>query len=199
MTSLLAGPPVDLLALYCSELEKNQKEAMANLAKTDPEFFKYLQENDKDLLEFGNESASSDEEPTPAPKKSKKGKKQATPEAEEELEALEEYEAPDTDDEDEEPDMDMGSSSKGKGKGREEPQMVTLEMLKHWQKGMVQVRSQSRELWHGKRLNLKLFRTSETVAQVASTMSVGFPSRRLQQQRVAVQQRQGSDLRLRDR
>lgn len=171
---------------------------MANLAKTDPEFFKYLQENDKDLLEFGNESASSDEEPTPAPKKSKKGKKQASPEPEEELEALEEYEAPDTDEEDEEPDMDMGSSSKGKGKGREEPQVVTMEMLKQWQKGMVQVRPSPENPRPGQRLNLIVFRTSETVAEVASTLSVGLPSRRLQQQRGAVQQRQGSDLRLRD-
>jgi nucleolar complex protein 2 len=129
--------------LPVEELEKNQKEAMANLAKTDPEFFKYLQENDKDLLEFGNESAageSSDDEPTaPVSKKtaSKKGKKAASPEAE--MEELSEYEAPDSDDESE-PEMDLGASSSRKGKGREEPEVVTMELLKQWQKGMVQVR-----------------------------------------------------------
>ena len=34
------------------------------------------------------------------------------------------------------------SNSKGKGKGREEPERLTMEMLKQWQKGMIQVRLQ---------------------------------------------------------
>lgn len=112
---------------------------MANLAKTDPEFYKYLQETDKELLEFGNESAgesSEGEQPAPVAKKAavKKGKKAPSPEAE----ALSEYEASDSDDESE-PEMDLGESGSRKGKGREEPEVVTMELLKQWQKGMVQV------------------------------------------------------------
>lgn len=80
---------------------------MQKLAKSDPEFFKYLQENDRDLLEFGgeeeDEEADEDEEMDEAESSSKKKK-----------------------------------SSKASDDGAA---VVTSEMLRQWQKSMLQTHS----------------------------------------------------------
>lgn len=135
------------------ELEEDHKHALSKLAETDPEFFKYLQENDKELLEFG-QSDEEDEEPKPkskkqqnkeaAAKKDVKGKGKKVEEEEEKEAELgedeyEEYEGADTDDEEMEEEMSGKKSRKGKKLDDGEMQVVTMEMLKGWQKGMLEV------------------------------------------------------------
>lgn len=53
---------------------------LARLAKKDPDFFKYLQENDQELLDFGNDEEDEEdiEIASEAPSDKKKGKKKAT-------------------------------------------------------------------------------------------------------------------------
>jgi nucleolar complex protein 2 len=45
-----------------SDEEEDHAQDLAKLAKRDPEFFKYLQENDQELLDFGNDDGEEDED-----------------------------------------------------------------------------------------------------------------------------------------
>ncbi|KIR51844.1 nucleolar complex protein 2 [Cryptococcus gattii Ru294] len=97
--------------------EEAMKKAMKDLAKNDPEFFKYLKENDEDLLDFGQSSKAS------------KGKGKQ-----------------DEDEEDDE-DEEMESDEEGLGEDEEEDEAerkritVTLKMLRQWQEGMLRQHS----------------------------------------------------------
>lgn len=94
------------------------------LAEKDPEFFKYLQENDAELLDFGGEGAeeSSDEEMEDA-----------------------QEEQDDEDDEDSEDEDSGKKSKKGKGKEKElairQTPVLTKEILKSWQTAIITVGS----------------------------------------------------------
>jgi nucleolar complex protein 2 len=97
--------------------EKAMKKAMKDLAKNDPEFFKYLEENDKELLEFGGKGG----------KVKEKGKgKEIDAEGD-----IDMGEADEEDDEDEDEDEDED--------GEVKKISVTLKMLRGWQEGMLKV------------------------------------------------------------
>ena len=108
--------------------EVQMKKAMKNLEKTDPEFWKYLKENDQELLEFDGGQSSS----------AVKGKKaQAASDDDEELESGDEAEegeddeAVDEDEDENEDDDEVDMAAKKTS--------VTMKMLRGWQQGMVQV------------------------------------------------------------
>lgn len=61
-----------------SDEEGDHVQDLAKLAKKDPEFFNYLQENDQELLDFGNEDEEDEEEMEEPSSPVKKGKKKAT-------------------------------------------------------------------------------------------------------------------------
>lgn len=88
-----------------SEDEESHAQDLAKLAKKDPEFYKYLQENDQELLDFAEDDDDDD-----------------MSEEENEGEAA-------------------SAVQKGKMKATElEAEVVTSEMLKGWQKSILQVR-----------------------------------------------------------
>ena len=93
--------------------EEAMKKAMKDLEKKDPEFFKYLKENDGDLLEFG------------------KGKSKAKAQDED---VDMDGEADDDEDEDEEEDEGVDEEQEAKKIS------VTGKMVKQWQEGMIKVR-----------------------------------------------------------
>ena len=99
--------------------EEAMKKTMKSLAKTDPEFYKYLQENDSELLEFGKEAKGS--------KAAAKGKGKKVDE-DVEMDSDDEDEAEEDEDEDE----DAGDLEPTKTS-------VTLRMLREWQNGMIKV------------------------------------------------------------
>lgn len=93
--------------------EEAMKKAMKELEKKDPEFFKYLKENDGDLLEFG------------------KGKSRAKAQDDEDEDVDMDGEA----DEDEDAEEDGGVDEE-----QEEKKIsVTGKMVKQWQEGMIKV------------------------------------------------------------
>lgn len=59
-----------------SDEEGDHVQDLAKLAKKDPEFYKYLQENDQELLDFGNEDEEDEEMEVPS-SPVQKGKKKA--------------------------------------------------------------------------------------------------------------------------
>jgi nucleolar complex protein 2 len=92
--------------------EEAMKKAMKDLEKKDPEFFKYLKENDGDLLEFG------------------KGKSRAV-EDDDDIEMGDDDEEEEDDDEEEEEEEEEA----------EKKISVTVKMVRQWQEGMIKVSS----------------------------------------------------------
>ncbi|OCF39587.1 nucleolar complex protein 2 [Kwoniella heveanensis CBS 569] len=93
--------------------EAAMKKAMKELEKKDPEFFKYLKENDEELLDFG---------------KGKGKGKQQVEDDDEEMESGDEDDDEDADEDDEE-EVEQRKIS------------VTLKMLRQWQEGMLKQHS----------------------------------------------------------
>lgn len=118
--------------------EEAMKKAMKDLAKNDPEFFKYLKENDEDLLDFGQSSKAS------------KGKGKQDEDEE------------DDDDEDEE----MESDEEGLGEDEEQGEAerkritVTLKMLRQWQEGMLRVSSSAIYVWRNLTISFILYHSN---------------------------------------
>ena len=90
--------------------EEAMKKAMKDLEKKDPEFFKYLKENDGDLLEFGN------------------GNGMQVDEEDEDVEMGEDDEEEESDEEEEEGAEEV-----------EKKTSVTVKMVRQWQEGMIKV------------------------------------------------------------
>jgi nucleolar complex protein 2 len=90
--------------------EEAMKKAMKDLEKKDPEFFKYLKENDGDLLEFGN------------------GNGMQKDEEDEDIEMGEDDEEEEEDDEEDEEQEEV-----------EKKTSVTVKMVRQWQEGMIKV------------------------------------------------------------
>jgi hypothetical protein len=108
----------------CSVQEEKHRLSLATLKEKDPEFYKYLEENDRALLDFGEDGD---------------GDEASSDEGEDDEEEEEEEE----DDDDAE-----AVSSKTKGKAREEPEklgegqtLLTKDMLREWQQSIIEVRS----------------------------------------------------------
>lgn len=146
-------------------MEQSHLQALSTLAETDPEFYKYLQENDKDLLNFGQDSdveqddaaasVTSDINAPPPKHESLKAKKAAKKAAAKNVEddqddnsEFEGFEGGESDDDEggdmmggidsEDEDAKRGKGKKGKGKDAG-PTTLTMEMLRGWQKGMLEV------------------------------------------------------------
>lgn len=135
-----AGDDDDEAAIAADE--EAMAKSLAELSKKDPEFFKYLEENERELLEFGQEGDDSedeeDEEVRPKAKKAEKAKakgKKAVKTAEQEVDedASMDYDAASTDDEAE---PDFGDEEKEEKK---EKIAVTMKMLRGWQRAMIEV------------------------------------------------------------
>lgn len=135
--------------------------SLAELQKKDPEFYKYLQENDADLLEFDAAEGSGSKV-----KKAKANKVQE--DSDEDDEEMEEFDGDSSDDEDE-PDFE----------GIEEPKMekisVTMNMLRGWQRAMIEV-SISKRIQYLIPHSLIKYACAATVASFSSAYDPGFPS-----------------------
>lgn len=126
-----ANPDVDALEAD----EESMKKSLAELAQKDPEFFKYLQDNDADLLDFENADDMEDDEEeqdelatkAPAKAKGKKSQKAAQADAEEEME----YDAASGSDDEPEPEF-------GAEEVAIEKVSVTMKMLRAWQRAMIE-------------------------------------------------------------
>ncbi|KAK8861243.1 hypothetical protein IAR55_002062 [Kwoniella newhampshirensis] len=98
--------------------EAAMKKAMKDLEKKDPEFFKYLKENDEDLLEFGKGASKV------------KGKGKGKQDEDEEMaESDEDEDMEDGEDDDDEEEVGRKKIS------------VTMKMLRQWQEGMLKQHS----------------------------------------------------------
>jgi nucleolar complex protein 2 len=104
--------------------EAAMKKAMKDLQKKDPEFFKYLKENDQDLLTFGDEAGE--------PRSKGKGKSVAR-ENDEDDEMASGSEAELEDDDEDDNDNEGGKPAAKKIE-------VTMKMIRQWQEGMLKVR-----------------------------------------------------------
>ncbi|ORX36257.1 Noc2p family-domain-containing protein [Kockovaella imperatae] len=110
--------------------EAEMEKAMKNLEKKDPEFWKYLKENDRDLLDFGGQGQGN------GGSSSKRGQRKAKldedEEEDEESDGDDEEEVDEDGDEvDEEQDMDIAPKKTN----------VNLRMLRGWQQGMIKQHS----------------------------------------------------------
>lgn len=106
--------------------EAEMAKQLAELEKKDPEFFKYLKDNDAELLDFGQ-----DEEPA---KKSKKQTKAAAQEEDEDEEM--EFDGAESDSDEEEPDFEGIPEA-----AEPEKISVTMKMLRGWQRAMIEQKS----------------------------------------------------------
>lgn len=117
--------------------EEAMAKSLAELSKKDPEFFKYLKENDADLLDFNAEVEDEDEQDDEQPaKKSKKSKADKKTKGK--------VSKPESDD-DEMMDYDAGSDDEAEPTfGQEEEEVaaekipVTMTMLRSWQRAMIE-------------------------------------------------------------
>jgi nucleolar complex protein 2 len=108
--------------------EAEMAKQLAELEKKDPEFFKYLRDNDAELLEFGQE-----EEPV---KKSKKQAKAAAAQEQDEDEEMDEYDGSGSDSDEDEPEFE------GIPEAAEPDKIsVTMKMLRGWQRAMIEQKS----------------------------------------------------------
>jgi nucleolar complex protein 2 len=98
------------------------KKAMKQLEKNDPEFFKYLQQNDKDLLEFGEQASGEDDD------------------EDMDMDGAEEGDGADEDDEEEDGDEDEDMEGDEAEEEERAKTPVTRKMLREWQEGMLKVR-----------------------------------------------------------
>ena len=103
--------------------EEGMKMAMKELEKKDPDFYKYLKENDQELLDFGQEASTSEGS------KRGKGKQRRTEEDEDDEEELSEDRESDEDEEDSEEEIPTGPRKTS----------VTMRMLRGWQEGLLKV------------------------------------------------------------
>lgn len=106
--------------------EAEMAKQLAELEKKDPEFFKYLKDNDAELLDFGQE-----EEPV---KKSKKQTKAAAQQEDEDEEM--EFDGAESDSDEEEPDFEGITEA-----AEPEKISVTMKMLRGWQRAMIEQKS----------------------------------------------------------
>jgi hypothetical protein len=141
--------------------------SLAELQQKDPEFYKYLQENDADLLDFGAEDAE------PSGSKSKvskatKGKKVAE-EADDEDDEME-YDAG-SDEDEEEPDFDEDAVEEAP---KVEKISVTMNMLRGWQRAMIEVSSSPGGDWLAAWLSL-IICPSTTTATFSSLPKTNGP------------------------
>lgn len=112
--------------------EEEHKKQLENLKEKDPDFYKYLSENSKELLEFGesDDEAEADEDDVDA-------------EQAEDDDVDQEIEEDEDEDEDEEEDEDLPSKSKKRKRAavEEGPSELTRETLQTWEKQIKETHS----------------------------------------------------------
>ncbi|WWC87628.1 uncharacterized protein L201_002518 [Kwoniella dendrophila CBS 6074] len=106
--------------------EEAMKKAMKDLQKNDPEFFKYLKENDEDLLDFGKGQVKV---------KSSKGKGKGKQDEDEEMASDDDEQEEEEDEDEDEDDME--------DEDEEERKKISVngKMLRGWQEGMLKQHS----------------------------------------------------------
>jgi nucleolar complex protein 2 len=154
--------------------------SLADLAKKDPEFFKYLKENDAELLDFegGENEDEDDDEEVEVTKKTKKDKKEKKTKGKGKEQVV---------DEDEMMEYDAGSDSEEEpefGEPEEQKEVekvsVSMKMLRSWQRAMIEVSCDQFRAWYRSR---KLIRnipdrsiTTAKLATITEKDDLGFPS-----------------------
>jgi nucleolar complex protein 2 len=123
--------------------------SLADLAKKDPEFFKYLKENDAELLDFegGENEDEDDDEEVEVTKKTKKDKKEKKTKGKGKEQIV---------DEDEMMEYDAGSDSEEEPKEVEKVS-VSMKMLRSWQRAMIEVSRNQFQAWCNGRILIKTY------------------------------------------